>query len=53
MDGFEQLRKQLLAMNYDADLVDDVLARMRAEEEHEARRPATVQDDAPTRPDDG
>lgn len=53
MDGFEELRKKLLALKYDADLVDDVLARMRAEEECEARRPATVQDDSQTNLDEG
>lgn len=53
MDGFEQLKKQLLAMNYDAAHVDEVIARMRAEEEFETRQPVTVQDDARTSSDDG
>jgi hypothetical protein len=52
LDCFEQLRVHLLSMGYDAAHVDEVLARMRAEEELEARRLATVQDDAQTSTED-
>jgi hypothetical protein len=53
VDGFDELRKQLVDMGYEASLVDEVLAQMRAEEEMEARRSATVQVDAQANHDDG
>ena len=52
MEAFDELKRQLLSMGYPEQEIDDVLARMRAEEQQEALHHATMRDDARTSSDD-